>query len=344
MPTSHLILPEPLRKGDTIGIVSPSSAGHLMLREKYQRGLAHLRHLGFQVREAPSLSLDHPVGPRERAADLQTLWQDPNVKAIVSTIGGLTSGSLLPYLDFEQMERHSKFLCGFSDITALHCGIASQTRLPSLYGPAVIAGFGEAPEPPEYSLNGFFRQTGFLLTSFPHRWEPPRYWTREFVDAEQPGWDQQVKTFQPNDGWKCLRPGTGEAPIMALNQNTLVSLAGTPYFPDLRGKILFMEQVTVHPGLDERQLNQLRMMGVFRGLKGLVIGKPEKIYKGYDLDTYDQMILDFADVPNGCPIVAEFDAGHTIPILTMPQRIPFRVEARPDQVDVIQLSPAYRTE
>lgn len=338
---NKLIRPPRLRPGDTIGVISPSSPGHIGLAEKYQSGIQYLQLLGFKVLEAPCQRLGRPATPAEKVRDLHAFWTNPEVKLVLASIGGLTSGTLLSQLDFSLLERNPKFLCGFSDITALHCGILSQTQVVSLYGPAVIATFGEMPQPAKTSLDSLYTQTGLKEATFPRSVPVPEEWCNEFVDAKKAGWKEKRKTWQKNPGWKVLRKGRAEGPILALNQNTLLSLVGTPFFPDLKDHILFLEQAALHPDYQERQLNQLRMMGVFRSIKGLVYSKAENWLNDMTPELHEEQLMDFVDLPNDCPLVMDFDCSHTQPILTMPQRIRFHLDATGDFAALNQLEIGY---
>ncbi|HAS3151713.1 TPA: LD-carboxypeptidase, partial [Vibrio cholerae] len=82
---------------------------------------------------------------RERAEELNQLIRDPNVRCIMSTIGGNNSNSLLPYIDYEALRNDPKIIIGYSDVTALLLGIYAQTGLITFYGPALVASFGEYP-------------------------------------------------------------------------------------------------------------------------------------------------------------------------------------------------------
>lgn len=337
----RMLKPPRLQRGDTIGVVSPSTQAHNLLSEKYLKGIGFLKSLGFEILEGENMRKTEAPGPVERATDINQLWANPEVKMLITSIGGFTAGSTLPYLDWELLRRDPKFLCGFSDITALHCGILTQTNCVSLYGPAVVAGFGEPPQPPAYSLESFMIQSGLMEATFPYRHPVPKKWTREFVDAKEPGWDEKRKTWNENAGWKVLKEGQAKGRLYVFNENTLLTLVGTPYFPDLRGCILVLEQAGTNLGYEERHLNQLKMMGVFGGLKGLLVSKVEQMLSGFTQEEYDELVAQFCLLPAGAPVVTQFDCAHTLPMMTLPQGLEFELNADESGVDLLQMEAGY---
>ncbi|MFA0349917.1 LD-carboxypeptidase, partial [Vibrio sp. 10N.222.55.C6] len=80
-----------------------------------------------------------------RAEELNQLIRDPDVRCIMSTIGGNNSNSLLSYIDYDALRDDPKIIVGYSDATALLLGIYAKTGLVTFYGPALVASFGEFP-------------------------------------------------------------------------------------------------------------------------------------------------------------------------------------------------------
>jgi muramoyltetrapeptide carboxypeptidase len=152
--------PPALSSGDTIAIVSPSWCGPADLPAAYRRGLAALRGYGFEVRV-----MAHAEGrrgwvsgtPQERVADLHDAFADPDVRAVLCTIGGLHSAQLLPLLDFDLIAANPKVFCGYSDITSLHLAIQGVTGLVTFYGPALIPQWGAVGGPLDYVVGHFFK-------------------------------------------------------------------------------------------------------------------------------------------------------------------------------------------
>ena len=98
-----------------------------------------------------------PVTARERAEELNALLRDPQVRCIMSTIGGSNSNALLPYLDYAAFRRDPKIVVGYSDATAVLLALYAQTGIPTFYGPALVASLG-------VSLHRWWMRLGRLLS------------------------------------------------------------------------------------------------------------------------------------------------------------------------------------
>lgn len=130
------MIPERLRLGDTIGIISPS---HAAVKEQYAPMLYELRRLGFKVKEGANLyktTDGYMASAQERADDLNAMIADPEVKLILFG-GGEAGCEAVPLIDFEAIRRHPKLLLSYSDSTTILCDIYMQTGLTTYYGQSV---------------------------------------------------------------------------------------------------------------------------------------------------------------------------------------------------------------
>jgi muramoyltetrapeptide carboxypeptidase len=260
--------PPALKKGDSIGIFTPSWPGNCILREKYLLGLDAIRNLGFEVIEGTLTRQFTEQGYRsgsvsERASEFNELYRNPDVKCLIATIGGECSGSLIPFLDYDFIQKQPKIICGYSNVTALHLGLNAYGNLTTFYGPSVVSSFGESPHIPEYTLYSWLTQLGCKTVQIPFGIHPPAHYSNEFIDARNAGWKQKHRFFMSNEGWKIVRTGRSKGPVRVFNLSTLCSLAGTPLWPKLKGSILVLEQMNTSFALEERLLNQLKLIGVF---------------------------------------------------------------------------------
>lgn len=320
-----------LQVGDTIGIVSPSFPGHVHFRGKYLHGLDALRRAGFGVREGKLTSLCTHEGyrtasARDRAAELMELFEDPGINAIITTIGGTCSSSLIPYLDYDKIRANAKVFCGYSDITSLHLALLKFAGLATFYGPAVIPSFGEWPEVLSLTRDSFLAAT---MDSSGREREllAPESFTRNVLDARSDAWRTGTRTFEANAGPRTLRPGRVEAECVVANLNTLVTSAGTAYFPELDGCVLFIEEMSAPLAEEERDLRHLERLGVFDSIAGLVLSKPEDVGSEVTPLSLDSLMEEIVPRRDGMPIVLDFDCGHTAPMHTLAQRTAVRVEA-----------------
>ena len=276
-----LLKPPGLRPGDTIGFFSPSSAATAWAPNRFARAKAYLAAQGVELK-AGSLTgeRDHwrSGSIAARAEELNALIRDPEVRAIMSVIGGSNSNSLLPYLDYEALKRDPKIIIGYSDVTALLLGIHARTGLVTFYGPALVASFGELSPLVDETLAGFNQICQAGGAAVPHTVPTPTQWTDERLD-----WEQQTRAKQclPN---RLISVGSGRVRCRLIggNLNTLAGIWGSPYMPPIaRGDILLLED---SQGSGRRPLDILLE----------VVGEP----------TF--------------PILAEFDCAHTHPMLTVP--------------------------
>jgi muramoyltetrapeptide carboxypeptidase len=319
-----LLKPPALRAGDTIGVFTPSVPAHLMFPEKYQHGLDALRRLGFGVIEGEltraRVSEGYRSGsPQDRADEFMRLIRDPRVRGLVATMGGYNSSSLIPYLDFEAIRAHPKVICGYSDLTSLHLAILRFAGVRTFYGPAIVNSFGEWPEMLEETRASFLDAVCDASTA-PRTLTPPAGWSHHFRDARTEAWRTELRRYHDNPGWRALQAGTASGPAIVANQETLLAAAGTPYFPDLDGRILVIEQHIADYGVEERSWRQLERIGVFDAIAGLVVGKPERADTQGAPFSYDDLILEIVGTTRArraFPIVTDFDCGHTHPMLTI---------------------------
>lgn len=331
-----LIKPSKLRRGDTVGIFTPSFPAHVVFREKYLHGLSELERLGFRVLEgrltASLRTQGYRAGSgRERTHELMELFANPEVKAIISTIGGSNSASMLEHLDFDVIRKNPKVFCGYSDVTSLHMAIHKHAGMCTFYGPAVMPSFGEFPHLLPFTEMSFLRAVGVEETETPYELLAPTEWSGHIRDIPSGAWKRDERVYEPQPGWRSRGTGIIEAPLLIANLNTVLSLMGTPHFPDLSGKIVVVEDMEAAMSQQERRWTQLRHSGVLASAKALVIGKPEVLKTEGAPFSYRELIEDIVgDLP--VPRVYDFDCGHTSPMLTLPQGCRARLEVSDGQV------------
>ncbi|MNF33254.1 Microcin C7 self-immunity protein MccF [compost metagenome] len=311
------IKPTRLKRGDTIGFFSPSSAATAWAPNRFARAKAYLAAQGFALK-AGSLTgeRDHwrSGSIAARAEELNALIRDPEVRCIMSVIGGSNSNSLLPYLDYEALRRDPKILIGYSDVTALLLGIHAQTGLVTFYGPALVASFGELPPLVDETLAAFLAICGAGERTLPHRLPTPFHWTDERLDWEQ---QTRAKQCQPN---RLISVGSGRVRgrLIGGNLNTLAGIWGSPYMPPIEtGDILLLEDSLMSAETVERSFAHLKLCGVFERIGALVLGKHE-LFDGQGSGKRPlDILLEQVGEPR-FPILAEFDCAHTHPMLTVP--------------------------
>lgn len=321
------VKPPKLTFGDTVGIVSPASPIAAFCPGRLRRGIQCLQEMGFSVIVGDHVSshTGHTAGTIEdRIADLHAMYRNPHVKAIIPTIGGYNSHQLLDALDFHLIAENPKILLGYSDITALQLAILSQTGIVTYMGPAILPQFGEFGGLLEYTRRSFQE---VLMDAATTRKGilPSESWTEEHLQWDLE--DNRTPVLQESSGWKVLKEGHARGPIVASNMSTLLLLAGTPYWPELTGVILCLEDdETTNVATVDRYLTQLRQMGVYHRIAALIVGRFSS-ETGFSEDDSLESLLTRATRGYSFPIVYDVDFGHTDPMMTLANGIRANLDA-----------------
>ncbi|MGM0507391.1 MAG: S66 peptidase family protein [Bacteroidota bacterium] len=236
--------PRALRKGDTLGLVSP--AGRVYDDHVYRDMEQALTEMGFRYRYGRHAknAYGYLAGTdEERAEDLNRFFSDPGIDGILCIRGGWGCNRILPHIDFTSISRNPKFFGGFSDITALHLSIFSQTGLTTFHGP-----------------NGTSDWTPFTRRNF----------QRMAMGIETTGPLPPENYNMPS--MQTLTSGVAEGRLIGGNLSLVCSLVGTPYLPDLSGAILFVEEIGEDVYRVDRMLSQLALSGQLERLSGFVFG------------------------------------------------------------------------
>jgi len=318
--------PPRLRPGDTVAVLSPSWGGPATYPHVFDLGLANLRELlGVRVKEYPTTRLDATLlhhDPQARARDLNAAFADPEVKAIIASIGGDDSIRLLPYLDSESVAANPKIVMGFSDTTIL-LTFAAQLGLVTFNGPSVMAGFAQLKTLPPTSAS----HIRAMLTEPCDRYEYSAYDERitAFQNWGEPNYAAQI-TVAPNPGWQWLQgAGRTQGRLFGGCLDVLEFVKGTEWWPApefWNGKILFLETSEEKPTPAQIKyiLRNYGMQGIFERVNGLLFARP----MGYSLEereTLHEAILSVVAGEFGegdLPIVAEMDFGHEGPQSIIP--------------------------
>ncbi len=296
------IIPKKLQKGDTIGIISPSGGVSKELENQFNQGVDFLKNLGFRLkigRNALSNTLKYSATPQEKANDINSVFADTEIKAIICSQGGANSNSFLPLLDFEVINNNPKIFLGFSDITVLLNSIYQKTGLVTFHGNDVMWGFGN---------------------------ERTDYDEEEFIDRLVKG---KIGEIEHNSEWRCIREGIVEGVLIGGNLNCLNKLAGTEYQPNFESKILLLETFggTNAPDSVECELSHLKQMGVFEKIKGLWIG----YYDHKSKIPYEEVVMNVAK-DYDFPILKCDDFGHNTANTTIPIGTKVKFDATNKQV------------
>jgi muramoyltetrapeptide carboxypeptidase len=277
--------PRFLTNGDRVGVVAP---GFAVKPAKLKAGLRALERLGYRPRVGRHVLARHGYlagDDAQRGADLAAMLRDEELSALWFARGGYGTARLLPDLPWGALRRDPKLLIGYSDLTALFNAVVDRTPAICLYGPVVT----ELSDPGAYhgpSLRKLLAGRPFTLR-FPRR--------------------------------AALIGGRAEGRLLGGNLSVLCHLVGTPYEPDYRGAVLFIEEVGEQTYRIDRMLTQLSQSGVLRKVAAVLLGTiTAPARRRYPPDRSLHEVLGEALAPLGVPVVRGIEAGHVAGKRTLP--------------------------
>lgn len=305
-----------LQKGDKIGIYSPSSPITYSSPKRFQRAKSFLESKCFEIIEGNLTGMHdyYRSGTiQDRADELNELIRNPEIKMIMSSIGGTNSNALLPYLDYDAFKKNPKIMIGYSDATAILLGIYAQTGIPTFYGPALVPSFGEF-EPFLDHTYDYFKEMLIEEQSLPYIIPTPPMWTDEPINWEVKTGDK----VQRDNEWVCVNEGVAQGRLVGGNLNAMYGIWGSPYMPDIQqGDILLLEDTMKTASVVEKNFTLLKLNGVFEKVSGILLGKHELFDdQGTGRTPYDILLEVMGN--RDIPILADFDCCHTHPMLTLP--------------------------
>ncbi|WP_227397190.1 S66 family peptidase [Jeotgalibacillus aurantiacus] len=302
-----MITPEKLQVGDEVRIIAPSRSASILSEQGIQVAKKSLEELGLIVTFGKHIfesDLHNSSSIQQRLNDIHNAFLDPNVKGILTAIGGFNSNELLPYLDYECIRQNPKILCGYSDITAIATAITTKTGLVTYSGPHFSSFHMEKLQ--DYQTK-FFKAC--LMQTNSYEITPSLEWSDDLWFL-----DQKNRKLEKT-AWKVYNEGQASGQVYGGNLCTLNLLQGTSYMPNLEDSILFIEddEMTI-PETFSRDLVSLIQSG--GKINGLVIGRFQRESKM----TEEQLLflLDKLPILKSIPVLYDVDFGHTQPIFTFP--------------------------
>ena len=304
-----ILIPKKLKKGDAIGIVSPSSPVVPEQAGQFSRGVDFLEGLGLNVvvgEHVHSTSWGYAAAPREKAADINRMFADESIRAILCSQGGATANACLPYLDWDNIREHPKIFLGISDITVLLNAIHHKTGLVTFHSDDVVWGFG-GPQ-------AAYERQEFVAT---------------LVEA-------RAGAVPANGERRTVRSGVAEGKLLGGNLHCLAKLAGTQYFPDFSDALFFVEALDITPEACDVLFQQLKQMGVFDKIRGVLVGYID------GLQNNEKAVMQMEDVllrvteEYSFPILKVNDFGHNCPNTVLPVGGQVRIDANKRTIEVLE--------
>lgn len=248
---------------------------------------------------------------QNRVSDIHSAFLDPEVKLILTAIGGFNSIQVIDQLNYDFIVQNPKFICGYSDVTVLLNAIHKKTGIITYYGP-------------HFSTFGMKLGNEFTIKNFLNILNKPSIvqevdYSLKWSEDE---WflDQKNRSFKINTPPVIIQSGEAEGELIGGNINSFSLLNGTEYQPTLKNKILFLESDGLSGKLTaqefDRRLDSILLQKGANHIKGLVIGR----FKTESLINVEKIkdIVKNKNQLKGCPVVYGYDFGHTMPMITIP--------------------------
>lgn len=270
-----MIKPSALKKGDTIGIISPCFS---FAEDEKAIVEQSLLHRGYGVKYGKnlfSLSDSYCASAKERADDFNAMISDDDVSMILFE-GGEVSNELIPLIDYESIKKHPKIICSYSDSTSILNVITCRSQTVTYYGQSWRGSMYS-----DYNLDWF---------------------NMAFCRPERP-------VYKTAKGLRCYCKGKASGRLIGGYLLNFSLLMGNPYFSYCQEEkhILFLEDNIAFnsPPAVSRYLSNIDQSDFFKTVSGVIIGHYSPDFN-YD---FDFVIKKFADKWN-LPVVKCEDFGH----------------------------------
>ncbi len=291
-----------LNPGDKIGIIAPAGP---ITEQQLKAAEGKIAHSGYQAVSANSIleRNGYLAGSDEaRAAQINAMFANPDIKAIICARGGYGTTRILDLLDYDMIAKNPKIIGGYSDITALIMAIWKKTKLVTFHSSMLV------PEDTDYTRTSMWNIFGN-------------------------GKKGTKISCEPNSGdGVVMRAGHARGTLIGGNLTLLEQLIGTDYDYSLNNKILFVEEINEPPYKIDRMLTHIRNSKNIKGLKGIIFGKMQGCEaQGENSLSLDQVLNDFISGLD-IPVVKDFSFGHVKSRCTLP--VGAKVSLRTDKMEI----------
>ena len=274
-----MVIPNKLKKGDTIGVVAPSNPIVGDNVEEIMKAKEKVEKDGFKVEFSKNLFSNtngYSSSAKEKAEDINYMFSNKNIQMIWCAKGGENSNSTFEYLDYDLIKKNPKIICGYSDITSLCNIITAKTGLVTFSGTNFKT---IATDETDFSYNETIKC---------------------FVDGN-------LDLGIPED-YKVLNEGIAEGELIGGNLSLTRGLVEGKYKIDFRDKILFLEELGFEtgPAMASNYLYYMKQNGVFDKIKGLWIGS----YNHESNISLEKIVLDVIGDKYNFPIIKSNNFGH----------------------------------
>lgn len=294
-----------------IGLVSPGSRLHDP--ERYDEIIAQIKSLGFQVKVAPNARNQYGYfsgSDQERAEDLNAMFADDSVDAIMAFRGGWGSNRILDKIDYELIRNNPKIIVGFSDITALLLTIYARTGLITFHGPV-----------------GKSEWTDFTTRHFREVLGSSSGFTLETLEND---------LCEDCNEFTVITPGQSKGKLLGGNLTVLTSMLGSDYLPQWKDAILLLEDVGENVYRIDRMLTQLKIAGVLDQISGFILGQCTDCDRANSYSLTLNQVLNDHIKPLGIPAYSGALFGHIDHMITFPIGLSATMDAQQGSITLLE--------
>jgi len=307
--------PPRLKAGDTVGLINP--AGATFHPDDVAIARETMSALGLNMKTGEHLLDRHGYlgGTDEnRAADINTMFADPEVDAILALRGGWGCNRLVARIDYKTVANHPKILMGYSDITGLLLALNAKTGLVTFHGPVGTSTWNQFST--DYVRKLLFDAEAFSM-------ENPRELGDNLAQKEN-----RVLT---------ITGGKARGKLVGGNLSVLVAMVGSGYLPDFNGKILFIEDVREEVYRIDRMITQLKLAGILGQISGFIFGNCKDCLpgKGFGSLTLEEVFADHVK-PLGIPAWYGSMIGHIDKKFTVPLGVEAEIDADAGRITLLE--------
>lgn len=267
-----------LHIGDTIGLVACSNGLSISQTDNINNLINTLNNLGLKVKLSPFIFAKNSIfngSPKEKAEALENMFLDSTVKIIFDISGGDLCNEILEYLNLDLIKDNPKVFCGYSDVSVLLNTLYSKCNITTYYY-QIRNIISEYRDSQINDFKDFFFNNNNSLLNFSKEW---------------------------------IQGNSMEGIVVGGNLRCTLKLAGTPYLPDFKNKILFLESLGGDIGRIYTSLVQYKNIGAFDNLNGIILGNFTEMEKNNYNPTVVELLLKVLGSTT-LPIIKSNNLGH----------------------------------
>ena len=305
-----MIYPSFLKQGDTIGISAPS-AGVGRKLDSFDLSLETLKKKGFNIKETEHVRVNDPRGgsAKERGDELNQLFKDNDVDFVMCAAGGDFLNEMIPYISFNTLKKHPKWIMGASDPTSILYPYTTLCDVATIYG--CNAGSYDLRPLPKFLKNNLEIIQGNLIeqTSF-SKYQSDKPWEVEgYVPNTKVTYKATVDDLEVEG--RCIG-----GCIDGLKDIIGTKFDGTKKFIQKYkddGFIWYFDNFALSAENLYRTLIQMKYAGWFEYTKAIIVGRTliESSETGM---SYEEALQ---NITEDIPLIYQADIGHTSPSMTM---------------------------